>query len=71
MPQFNWQFIWSLVLAIFGAGSLWGSFLRMRKDMNGIGRVMRRDRWNHMLAEMVRLENREDRQRLADLMREQ
>lgn len=71
MPPLTWQFIWSLVGAIFYAGITYAVILQLRKDVNGIGRVMRRDRWNHMLAEMVRLEDREDRQRLADLMREQ
>jgi hypothetical protein len=71
VPQLTWQFISWLVGAIFYAGITYAVILQLRKDVNGIGRVMRRDRWNHMLAEMVQLEDREDRQRLADLMREQ
>ena len=42
-----------------------------RKDTNALGKVVRRDRWNNMLAQMVIIEKREDRQRLADLLREQ
>jgi hypothetical protein len=71
VPQLTWQFIAWLVGGIFYAGITYAVILQLRKDVNGIGRVMRRDRWNHMLAEMVQLEDREDRQRLADLMREQ
>jgi hypothetical protein len=71
MPPLTWQFISWLVATIFAAGIAFAALRQLRKDVNGIGRVMRRDRWNHMLAEMVRLDNRDDRQRLADLMREQ
>lgn len=56
---------------IFGAGGAWAVFLRVRKDLNAIGAVQRRDRWNSMLAQMVILGKREDRQRMADLMRQQ
>lgn len=56
---------------VFGAGGAWAIFLRMRKDLNGIGAVQRRDRWNLILALMVIHEKREDRQRLADLLRQQ
>lgn len=61
--------IW-VVGAIFGAGGAWAIFARMQRDVNALGRVVRRDRWNHMLADMVIHEKREDRQRIADLMRE-
>lgn len=56
---------------VFGAGGAWAIFMRMRKDVNGIGAVQRRDRWNLILALMVIHEKREDRQRLADLLRQQ
>jgi hypothetical protein len=62
--------VW-IIGAIFGAGGAWAVFQRMRKDVNGIGAVQRRDRWNSMLATMVVTEEREDRQRWADLMRQQ
>lgn len=62
--------IW-LVSTIFAAGGAWVAFRQVRKDVNGIGKIQRRDRWNNMLGLMVITERREDRQRLADLMREQ
>jgi hypothetical protein len=62
--------IW-LVGVIFGAGAAWGTFARMRKDMNGIGAATRRNNWNTLIALMVITEKREDRQCLADLLRQQ
>ena len=62
--------VW-VIGVIFGAGGAWAIFLRVRKDVNAIGAVQRRDRWNLMLALMVIHERREDRQRLADLLRQQ
>lgn len=69
------QILVALVSGIFGAGVALGvSRTRdagTRKDVNALGKIQRRDRWNHMLWDMVVTERREDRQRLADLMREQ
>jgi hypothetical protein len=62
--------IW-IVSMIFGAGAAWGAFKTLRKDVNAIGQIQRRDRWNLMIAMLVITEKREDRQRLADLMRQQ
>jgi hypothetical protein len=62
--------IWLLAGVIFGAGGAWAVFLRGRKDLNALGKIQRRDRWNLMLALMVTVEKREDRQRIVDLMRE-
>jgi hypothetical protein len=61
--------IW-LAGAIFGAGGAWAAFLRMKKDVNALGRIVRRDRWNLVLALMVMSDAREDRERLAELMRD-
>lgn len=61
--------IW-LVGVIFGAGITLAVVRQMRKDVNGIGKIQRRDRWNTMLARMVITEIREDRQVIADLLRE-
>jgi len=69
----NSQTIYLAYLAaglIFGAGGAWAIFKRVRKDVNGIGKIQRRDRWNRMLADMVTLEKREDRELLARMMRE-
>lgn len=55
----------------FGAGGAVYMARANRKDTNALGKVVRRDRWNNMLAQMVIIEKREDRQRLADLLREQ
>lgn len=65
------QILTWLVSAIFGAGVAWGAFSRMRKDVNGIGAATRRNHWNTLIALMVITEKREDRQRLADLLRQQ
>jgi len=62
--------IW-VVGVVFGAGGAWAMVRQTRKDVNAIGAIMRRDRWNLLIALMVTLEKREDRQRLADLMRQQ
>lgn len=56
--------------AIFGAGGAWAAFVRMKKDVNALGRIVRRDRWNLVLALMVTSDSRENRERLAELMRE-
>lgn len=65
---------WALGL-VFSAGSLIAGMrlgqAQARKDINAIGKIQRHDRWNLMLAMMVVTEKREDRQRFADLMREQ
>lgn len=61
--------IW-LVGVIFGAGITLAMVRQMRRDVNGIGKIQRRDRWNTMLARMVITEIREDRQVIADLLRE-
>lgn len=55
---------------VFGAGVREAAFARMKRDVNGLGKVTRRDRWNRMLADMVILERREDREQLARLLRE-
>lgn len=64
-----------LVAAIFTAGGILAKMrsdlAQNRKDINALGAIVRRDRWNKMLADMVTTESREDRQRLADLMRQQ
>jgi hypothetical protein len=64
-----------IVAAIFTAGGILATLrlavAQMRKDINALGATVRRDRWNNMLADMVTTESREDRQRLADLMRQQ
>jgi hypothetical protein len=70
-PQIFTWLLSTVIGLIFGAGGAWAVFQRMRKDLNGIGAVQRRDRWNSMLALMVIHEKREDRQRLADLLRQQ
>lgn len=63
--------IWMLAGVIFGAGGAWAIFLRVRKDLNALGKIQRRDRWNLMLALLVIIEKRDDRQRIVDLMRDQ
>jgi hypothetical protein len=70
VSDYLYPVIW-LVGVVFGAGSAWALFVRTRKDVNALGRVVRRDRWNHMLAEMAATDSREDRRLLADMMREQ
>lgn len=55
---------------VFGAGIAKSDLLRLKRDVNGLGKVTRRDRWNGMLAQMVILEKREDREQLARLLRE-
>lgn len=69
-----------LITVIFFAGIGWGALLRLqrdvkskaeRSDLNNIGAILRRDRWNMMIALMLVIDSREDRQRLADLMRQQ
>lgn len=69
------QLLTAAVGAIFGAGTVWGISraheAATRRDVNAIGGIVRRDRWNMMIALMVILERREDRQRLADLLRQQ
>lgn len=74
-PAQGAQILLAAVSAIFGGGVALG-FSRARdagtrKDLNAVGKIQRRDRWNLMLALMVTTEKRADRQRLADLMREQ
>ena len=74
-PQLIVQMLIAAVSAIFGAGVAWGMMrtqaAAMRKDVNALGAIVRRDRWNLMMALFVTLEKRDDRQRLADLMRQQ
>ncbi|MGH9716392.1 MAG: hypothetical protein ACRD4R_06665 [Candidatus Acidiferrales bacterium] len=69
MTDYIYPAIWAIG-AIFGAGGAWAVFSRMQKDLNGLGRAVRRDRWNRMLADMVTTEKREDRERLAAMLRE-
>jgi hypothetical protein len=66
LPQIG---IW-LLSTVFSAGVAWAAFGRMRKDINAIGRIQRRDRWNAMLTTMVITEERKDREAIAALMRE-
>ncbi|MGH9685303.1 MAG: hypothetical protein ACRD4S_17035 [Candidatus Acidiferrales bacterium] len=69
------QILVAVASAIFGAGVAWGAMraqgAAVRKDVNALGAIVRRDRWNLMMSLFVILEKREDRQRLADLMRQQ
>lgn len=66
--------IW-LIGLIFGAAvaltTMRLTIAQAKKDVNAIGAIVRRDRWNLLLALMVITEEREGRQRLADLMRQQ
>lgn len=61
---------WLLAGLIFGAGGAWAAFLRQRKDVNSLGRGYRRDRWNFMLAMMTMTDKREDRELLANFLRD-
>lgn len=61
---------WLLAGLIFGAGVAWAKFLRLHRDLNGLGRGYRRDRWNFMLAVMAMTEKREDRELLANFLRD-
>jgi hypothetical protein len=75
MSQLPSQVLVWMVGVIFGAGA-WSmknemSIRQMRKDLNGIGANVRRTNWNLLVALMVITEKREDRQRLADLLRQQ
>jgi len=74
--------LWALAGAVFGAGVAYGTargkFFRLEKDVNGLGACMRenfrrvdRQLKNFSLGLFIILDKREDRQRLADLMREQ
>ncbi|HWC97239.1 MAG TPA: hypothetical protein VG456_10825 [Candidatus Sulfopaludibacter sp.] len=60
---------------LFSAGRVYASILQNRekdhRDLNAIGATVRRDRWNLLIALMVISDHREDRQRLADLLRQQ
>lgn len=63
--------VWIFAVGVvFGAGGAWAVFQRLRKDVNGIGGILRRDRWNRTLEEMVQRDNREDRQRLFEALKE-
>lgn len=69
MTGYFYAAVW-LAGAIFGAGGAWAVFSRMQKDVNALGRGFRRDRSNLMLSLMVISDRREDREQLADLMRD-
>lgn len=75
MPSISPEVLVPIITVIFGAGGILAALRskvdQSRKDINAIGMNTRRERWNKMLWEMVVTEKREDRQRLADLMREQ
>lgn len=68
MP-YTYLIIW-VVGVVFGAGATWAIFMRLRRDVNGIGNIVRRDRWNRTLAQMVLLDSREDREQLARMLKE-
>jgi len=62
--------IW-IVGLIFVAGSLFANLKTLRKDVNGIGNSVRRQQWNLLIALLVITDSRDDRQRIADLLRQQ
>jgi hypothetical protein len=55
---------------IFGAGGAWAMFRQTRKDLNGIGARTRRFERNLLLYLMVTTEKREDRDKLAQFLKE-
>lgn len=67
--QYTYLIIW-VIGVVFGAGIGSATVAAMRKDVNGIGNVVRRDRWNRTLAQMVLLDSREDREQLARMLKE-
>jgi hypothetical protein len=80
MPKISPELLVFLTTVIFFAGVGWGALLRLqrdvkskaeRSDLNNIGAMLRRDRWNIMIALMLVTDSRDDRQRLADLLRQQ
>ena len=75
MSEVPAQLAVGIVSAIFGAGVAWGIVRSQgaqdRRDLNAIGATMRRYHHNMLIALMVITQDREDRQRLADLLRQQ
>ena len=64
-----------IITVIFGAGVtvavLRSGLAQARKDINAIGMSVRRNNLNLMIALFVIMDSRDDRQRLADLLRQQ
>jgi hypothetical protein len=56
---------------IFSAGILFARIMRISKDVNGLGGRSGRFERNMVLTLMVVLEKREDRQVLAEMLRQQ
>jgi hypothetical protein len=61
---------WGLAVAIFTAGGAWVGQKLLRKDVNGIGRRLRKLEVNTKLGIVASCEDRETRWRLVDLFRE-
>jgi hypothetical protein len=61
--------IW-LVGVIFGAGGAWAMLRQVRKDLNGVGGRQRRFERNMTLAMLAILQDRRDRELLAQFLKE-
>lgn len=70
MNQLPYQLLIWFVGVIFGAGGAFALFRRMQKDLNGLGGRQRRLEKNLTLALMVVLEERRDRELLAQFLKE-